>query len=190
VIEATEQRFGRLNVMVANAGIGILCKAIEMSLPNCRRQTLEAAPSPSANHGRQTLTIKGHFRPQAPLGATTIFGLQNRCTATLLTRQTRSNHQRSNPNTALHHCANRLPQYAHICPRIGFDRRQPVRHRLDREVFGEDALLDLLPVQRRRHRGAAPGPRRIGGDRCGAAAVAEVVDIDAALPCPSWPCWR
>jgi hypothetical protein len=45
VIEATEQRFGRLNVMVANAGIGILCKAIEMSLPNCRRQTLEAAPS-------------------------------------------------------------------------------------------------------------------------------------------------
>jgi NAD(P)-dependent dehydrogenase (short-subunit alcohol dehydrogenase family) len=32
VIEATERRFGRLNVMVANAGIGILCKAVEMSL--------------------------------------------------------------------------------------------------------------------------------------------------------------
>ena len=31
--------------MVANAGIGILCKAIEMSLANWRRQTLEAAPS-------------------------------------------------------------------------------------------------------------------------------------------------
>src|SRR6516165_11756827 len=39
VIEATERRFGRLNVMVANAGIGILCKAIEMSLADWRRQT-------------------------------------------------------------------------------------------------------------------------------------------------------
>jgi NAD(P)-dependent dehydrogenase (short-subunit alcohol dehydrogenase family) len=38
VIEATEQRFGRLDVMVANAGIGILCKAIEMSLADWRRQ--------------------------------------------------------------------------------------------------------------------------------------------------------
>jgi NAD(P)-dependent dehydrogenase (short-subunit alcohol dehydrogenase family) len=33
IIEATERRFGRLDVMVANAGIGILYKAIEMSLP-------------------------------------------------------------------------------------------------------------------------------------------------------------
>ena len=39
VIDATERRFGRLNVMVANAGIGILCKAIEMSLADWRRQT-------------------------------------------------------------------------------------------------------------------------------------------------------
>ena len=39
VIEATAQRFGRLDVMVANAGIGILCKAIEMSLADWRRQT-------------------------------------------------------------------------------------------------------------------------------------------------------
>src|SRR5499427_2339101 len=39
VIEATERRFGRLNVMMANAGIGILCKAIEMSLADWRRQT-------------------------------------------------------------------------------------------------------------------------------------------------------
>jgi NAD(P)-dependent dehydrogenase (short-subunit alcohol dehydrogenase family) len=39
VIEATERRFGQLNVMVANAGIGILCKAIEMSLADWRRQT-------------------------------------------------------------------------------------------------------------------------------------------------------
>jgi NAD(P)-dependent dehydrogenase (short-subunit alcohol dehydrogenase family) len=31
VIEATERRFGRLDVMVANARIGIMCKAIEMS---------------------------------------------------------------------------------------------------------------------------------------------------------------
>jgi len=33
-VEATERRFGRLAVMVANAGIGILCKAVEMSLPD------------------------------------------------------------------------------------------------------------------------------------------------------------
>jgi NAD(P)-dependent dehydrogenase (short-subunit alcohol dehydrogenase family) len=39
VIEATERRFGRLDVMVANAGIGILCGAIEMSLADWRRQT-------------------------------------------------------------------------------------------------------------------------------------------------------
>src|SRR6516225_1509581 len=39
IIEATEQRFGRLDVMVANAGIGILCKAVEMSLADWRRQT-------------------------------------------------------------------------------------------------------------------------------------------------------
>jgi NAD(P)-dependent dehydrogenase (short-subunit alcohol dehydrogenase family) len=32
IIEATERRFGRLGVMVANAGIGILCKAVEISL--------------------------------------------------------------------------------------------------------------------------------------------------------------
>jgi len=39
IIEAAERRFGPLNVMVANAGIGILCKAIEMSLADWRRQT-------------------------------------------------------------------------------------------------------------------------------------------------------
>jgi NAD(P)-dependent dehydrogenase (short-subunit alcohol dehydrogenase family) len=39
IIEATEKRFGRLDVMVANAGIGILCRAIEMSLADWRRQT-------------------------------------------------------------------------------------------------------------------------------------------------------
>ncbi len=39
IIEATVQRFGRLDVMVANAGIGILCKAVEMSLADWRRQT-------------------------------------------------------------------------------------------------------------------------------------------------------
>jgi NAD(P)-dependent dehydrogenase (short-subunit alcohol dehydrogenase family) len=39
VIEAPERRFGRLDVMVANAGIGVLCKAVEMSLADWRRQT-------------------------------------------------------------------------------------------------------------------------------------------------------
>jgi NAD(P)-dependent dehydrogenase (short-subunit alcohol dehydrogenase family) len=39
VIEATERRFGHLDVMVANAGIGIMCEAVEMSLVDWRRQT-------------------------------------------------------------------------------------------------------------------------------------------------------
>ena len=39
VIEATERRFGRLDVMVANAGIGIMCRAVEVSLADWRRQT-------------------------------------------------------------------------------------------------------------------------------------------------------
>ena len=39
VIEATERRFRQLNVMMANAGTGILCKAMEMSLAGWRRQT-------------------------------------------------------------------------------------------------------------------------------------------------------
>jgi NAD(P)-dependent dehydrogenase (short-subunit alcohol dehydrogenase family) len=39
VIGSTERRFGRLDVMVANAGIGILCRAIEMTLADWRRQT-------------------------------------------------------------------------------------------------------------------------------------------------------
>jgi NAD(P)-dependent dehydrogenase (short-subunit alcohol dehydrogenase family) len=38
-IEEAERRFGRWDVMVANAGIGIMCKAVEMSLDNWRRQT-------------------------------------------------------------------------------------------------------------------------------------------------------
>lgn len=39
VIEAAERGFGRLDVMMANAGIGILCRAVEMSLADWRRQT-------------------------------------------------------------------------------------------------------------------------------------------------------
>jgi NAD(P)-dependent dehydrogenase (short-subunit alcohol dehydrogenase family) len=39
VIEATERRFGRLDVMVANAGIGIMCRVVEMTLVDWRRQT-------------------------------------------------------------------------------------------------------------------------------------------------------
>jgi NAD(P)-dependent dehydrogenase (short-subunit alcohol dehydrogenase family) len=39
VIDDAERRFGRLDVMVANAGIGIMCKAVEMSLADWRRQT-------------------------------------------------------------------------------------------------------------------------------------------------------
>src|SRR5271166_2740832 len=39
VIEATERRFGRLDVMVANAGIGIMARAVDMTLADWRRQT-------------------------------------------------------------------------------------------------------------------------------------------------------
>jgi NAD(P)-dependent dehydrogenase (short-subunit alcohol dehydrogenase family) len=39
VIDAAESRFGRLDVMVANAGIAILCQAVDMSLADWRRQT-------------------------------------------------------------------------------------------------------------------------------------------------------
>ena len=39
VIDATERHFGRLDIMVANAGIGILCAAIDMTLADWRRQT-------------------------------------------------------------------------------------------------------------------------------------------------------
>jgi len=39
VIQAAEWRFGHLDVMVANAGIGIMCRAVEMSLADWRRQT-------------------------------------------------------------------------------------------------------------------------------------------------------
>jgi NAD(P)-dependent dehydrogenase (short-subunit alcohol dehydrogenase family) len=39
IIDATLRRFGRLDVMVANAGIAILCPALEMSLADWRRQT-------------------------------------------------------------------------------------------------------------------------------------------------------
>jgi NAD(P)-dependent dehydrogenase (short-subunit alcohol dehydrogenase family) len=38
IIDDAERRFGRLDVLVANAGIGILCKAVEMSLADWRRQ--------------------------------------------------------------------------------------------------------------------------------------------------------
>jgi NAD(P)-dependent dehydrogenase (short-subunit alcohol dehydrogenase family) len=38
VATATEQRFGRLDIVVANAGIGIMGPAIEMSLADWRRQ--------------------------------------------------------------------------------------------------------------------------------------------------------
>jgi NAD(P)-dependent dehydrogenase (short-subunit alcohol dehydrogenase family) len=51
IIEATERRFGRLDVMVANAGIGILCKAVEMSLADWRRQT-------AVNHDGVFLSVK------------------------------------------------------------------------------------------------------------------------------------
>ena len=40
IIEATERRFRRLDVMVANAGIGILCKAVDMSLADWRRHAV------------------------------------------------------------------------------------------------------------------------------------------------------
>lgn len=56
IVDLTERRFGRLDVMVANAGIGILCKTIEMSLADWRRQTpvnLDACSCRSNTRSRQ-----------------------------------------------------------------------------------------------------------------------------------------
>jgi len=39
VIDATERRYGRLDILVANAGIGIFVAAVDMSLADWRRQT-------------------------------------------------------------------------------------------------------------------------------------------------------
>jgi NAD(P)-dependent dehydrogenase (short-subunit alcohol dehydrogenase family) len=39
VVAETEKRFGRLDVLFSNAGIGILCSILEMSLADWRRQT-------------------------------------------------------------------------------------------------------------------------------------------------------
>jgi NAD(P)-dependent dehydrogenase (short-subunit alcohol dehydrogenase family) len=39
VVDAAERQFGRLDVLMANAGIGILCRAVDMSLADWRRQT-------------------------------------------------------------------------------------------------------------------------------------------------------
>jgi NAD(P)-dependent dehydrogenase (short-subunit alcohol dehydrogenase family) len=60
IIETAQRRFGRLDVMVANAGIGILCKAVEMSFAGWRRQIANrtavglsrpSTPSRSRNEG-------------------------------------------------------------------------------------------------------------------------------------------
>jgi NAD(P)-dependent dehydrogenase (short-subunit alcohol dehydrogenase family) len=61
-IEATERRFGQLGVMVANAGIGILCSAIEMSLADWRRQT-------AVNLDGVSLSVKSAFQRCAALAA-------------------------------------------------------------------------------------------------------------------------
>jgi NAD(P)-dependent dehydrogenase (short-subunit alcohol dehydrogenase family) len=58
IIEATERRFGRLDVMVANAGIGIMCKAVEMSLADWRCGASAVAPSSS----RHPLPVSGDQR--------------------------------------------------------------------------------------------------------------------------------
>ncbi|HST75112.1 MAG TPA: SDR family NAD(P)-dependent oxidoreductase, partial [Acetobacteraceae bacterium] len=39
VVAETERRFGRLDILFSNAGIGIICSVFEMSLADFRRQT-------------------------------------------------------------------------------------------------------------------------------------------------------
>jgi NAD(P)-dependent dehydrogenase (short-subunit alcohol dehydrogenase family) len=62
VIEATERRFGRLDVMVANAGIGIMCRAVEMTLVDWRAQRADRSTRSGKDRGaaRQSRTGTRH----------------------------------------------------------------------------------------------------------------------------------
>src|SRR5262249_26772842 len=91
--------------------------------------------------------------------------------------------ERSDPGMASYRRADRLANFPDLGPWIGTEFGQAVRHRLYRKRLGAGAIPHLLPEQRGRHRGARAGTRRIGADRGGAAAVAQVVEVDAALPC-------
>ena len=59
-----------------------------------------------------------------------------------------------------------------------------MRHSLDGELVGPHALFDLLPGDRGRDRGARPRTRAIGADRGCAAAVAQIINVNAAPPRP------
>src|SRR5262245_53876024 len=52
---------------------------------------------------------------------------------------------------------------------------------VDGEVVGPDSGLKLAPGERHRNGRTVPGAGRIGGDRRGAAPVAQIVDEDLAL---------
>ena len=70
ISEATEHRFGRLDVMVANAGTRILCKTIEMSLADWRRQTalISMAYSCRSNTRFQQFGLRGRLYHHHVLG--------------------------------------------------------------------------------------------------------------------------
>ena len=54
-----------------------------------------------------------------------------------------------------------------------------LRHRPDGERFAVDAVVDLLPGQRRRNAGVVAGARAVGGRQRLAEDVLQVVDVDA-----------
>ena len=70
VIEATERRFGRLDVMMANAGIGIMCRAVEMTLADwlLRHKGRGAALRQGGRDGALAATDRRESRRRVPVG--------------------------------------------------------------------------------------------------------------------------
>src|SRR5262245_62856153 len=68
-----------------------------------------------------------------------------------------------------------------VLPWIATDARQPLTHVLQGELVSGEPDVELAPVDRRRHRRAFAGAGRIRHDRSRAAAVAQIVDKDAAF---------
>src|SRR5499426_4200898 len=76
---------------------------------------------------------------------------------------------------------NPLFQREEAGPGIVLQEREPVAEVADRKVIRLQALRQLVPGERCRDGGLRPAAGRIGGDRCGAAVIAEIVDEDAAM---------
>src|SRR5687768_5254642 len=80
-----------------------------------------------------------------------------------------------------HGRGDRLTYLQEACPRVGGKVFQSLWEVADVEGVGPYVRFQLLPEERSRDWRAGPGARGIGGDGSGAAAVAQVVDVDLAF---------